>query len=312
MKNSQINQPLVSVIIPNYNHARYLDRRIQSVLNQTYRNIEVIILDDCSSDNSIEVIDKYRDDDRIAHVIINEKNSGNTFLQWDKGLHLAKGEIVWIAESDDYCELNMLEVLVNAFLSRKRNVLAYSTTWYVDDSGNKWEGSKEGRTQHFSGRNFLKKFFLLGNSVLNASCAVFSRECALSIDKKYQQYKGIGDYWFWLMIAEQGCVTIINRHLNYFRRHAGVVTDRCVSSGVSLFDERALVDYIINKYKVSKIRQTYVFQYHATCKRGLQFDTEEIHEKVVDIWEINKQYSSLDKFIFRVASYFRRHFLLYF
>jgi glycosyltransferase involved in cell wall biosynthesis len=55
-----MNNPLVSVIIPNYNHARFLDERIQSILNQTYQNFEVIILDDKSSDNSVEVINKYK------------------------------------------------------------------------------------------------------------------------------------------------------------------------------------------------------------------------------------------------------------
>lgn len=127
--------PLVSVIIPNYNHARFLDQRLQSVLNQTYRNIEVIILDDCSTDNSLEVIEKYRSDARIADVIVNEKNSGNTFLQWDKGIHLAQGELVWIAESDDYCELNMLEELVKAYYKKRGTVLAYSTSEYVGESG---------------------------------------------------------------------------------------------------------------------------------------------------------------------------------
>ena len=56
-----MESPLVSVIIPNYNHARFLDERIQSILNQTYQNFEVIILDDISSDNSVEFINQYKD-----------------------------------------------------------------------------------------------------------------------------------------------------------------------------------------------------------------------------------------------------------
>ena len=64
--------PLISVVVPNYNHARYLDQRLQSILNQTYRNIEVIILDDCSIDNSLEVISKYTYDSRIVSVIVRD------------------------------------------------------------------------------------------------------------------------------------------------------------------------------------------------------------------------------------------------
>ena len=109
-----MNNPLVSVIIPNYCHAQYLDQRIQSVLNQTYQNFEVIILDDCSPDDgaSKAVIEKYRDNTHVSQIVYNEVNTGSTFKQWEKGFLIAKGELIWIAESDDYCELNLLEELV--------------------------------------------------------------------------------------------------------------------------------------------------------------------------------------------------------
>ena len=90
----------VSVIIPNYCHARFLNQRIDSVLNQTYSDYEVIILDDCSTDNSREIIESYRNHPKISHIVYNEKNSGSTFIQWEKGFELARGEYIWIAESD--------------------------------------------------------------------------------------------------------------------------------------------------------------------------------------------------------------------
>ena len=71
----------VSVIIPNYRHARYLKERIDSVLEQTYRDFEVIILDDCSPDDSQEIIETYRSREKIAHIVYNEHNSGSTFVQ---------------------------------------------------------------------------------------------------------------------------------------------------------------------------------------------------------------------------------------
>ena len=91
------NQPLVSVIIPNYNHARFLDERIKSVLGQTYQNIEVIILDDCSTDNSREVIEKYRSNPKVTKIVYNEKNTGKPFQQWNKGMELAAGNIIWLS-----------------------------------------------------------------------------------------------------------------------------------------------------------------------------------------------------------------------
>ena len=109
------NHPLVSIIIPNYNHARFLDERMTSVLEQTYQHIEVIILDDCSTDNSREVIEKYRSNPKVSKIVFNDTNSGSPFKQWYKGFQLCKGEIVWIAESDDSCEPTFLESLVPCF-----------------------------------------------------------------------------------------------------------------------------------------------------------------------------------------------------
>lgn len=109
----------VSVIIPNYCHARFLNQRIDSVLNQTYSDYEVIILDDCSTDNSREIIESYRNHPKISHIVYNEKNSGSTFIQWEKGFELARGEYIWIAESDDvapiYLSRRMYECVLVLF-----------------------------------------------------------------------------------------------------------------------------------------------------------------------------------------------------
>lgn len=66
----------VSVIIPNYRHALYLKERIDSVLEQTYRDFEVIILDDCSPDDSREIIETYRTREKIAHIVYNDATAG--------------------------------------------------------------------------------------------------------------------------------------------------------------------------------------------------------------------------------------------
>ena len=100
---------LVSIIVPNYNHARYLKERLDSIYNQTYRHFEVILLDDCSTDGSVEVLKEYaRKYPENTRLVANEHNSGKVFHQWNKGLELARGEFVWIAESDDFAEPDFL------------------------------------------------------------------------------------------------------------------------------------------------------------------------------------------------------------
>ena len=93
---------LISVIIPNYNHARYLPQQIESVLNQTFQDIEVILMDDCSPDDSRSIIAAYAASDTRIRVVLNEHNSGSTFKQWNKSIAQARGTYVWLAESDDY------------------------------------------------------------------------------------------------------------------------------------------------------------------------------------------------------------------
>lgn len=87
----QEKKPLVSVIVPNYNHASYLKERLDSIYQQTYQNIEVILLDDFSSDNSVEILKQYaKKYPHKTRLVVNEQNSGRVFRQWNKGLALAK------------------------------------------------------------------------------------------------------------------------------------------------------------------------------------------------------------------------------
>jgi len=113
--------PLVSIVIPNYNHEKYLGKRIESVLNQTFQNFEVILLDDCSTDDSFSLLKELEDHPKVTHLIINEANSGSPFKQWSKGIALAKGQYVWIAESDDWAEKTFLEESVR-IISRDKKI----------------------------------------------------------------------------------------------------------------------------------------------------------------------------------------------
>src|SRR5690349_2386149 len=102
----------ISVIIPNFDHASFLKQRIESVLNQTFQDFEIIILDDCSTDNSREIIEQYRQHPKVSHIEYNKTNSGSTFIQWQKGLSIAVGEYMWIAESDDVSSPKFIEKMV--------------------------------------------------------------------------------------------------------------------------------------------------------------------------------------------------------
>ena len=127
--------PLVTVVVPNFNHALYLPKRIESVLNQSFANIELILLDDCSNDNSRAVMERYAEQDARISLLFNETNSGNTFRQWDKGLKMAKGKYIWIAESDDFAEYSFLSELVPLLEANDDIMLAYANSNVIDEYG---------------------------------------------------------------------------------------------------------------------------------------------------------------------------------
>ena len=294
------NNPLVSVIIPNYCHARYLDERIQSVLNQTYTNFEVIILDDCSPDEeaSREVIEKYRDNPHVSHIVYNEQNSGSTFKQWQKGFKLAKGELIWIAESDDYCELNLLEELVYAYSKQENTVLAYSTIVHVTDEGVSNGDYPKGVTKYMTGRKYIKKYLSVENLMRNASSGIFSKKAALSISDEYVTYKAAGDYLFWIKIAECGNVAVVNKRLSYFRRHEGVVTNRKEAEGISFAELLNIHEYLIRKNYSSWLSRMIAHIHYNIIAINTRFIDERTRQMVFSQWNFKNKLNLIERKIY--------------
>lgn len=239
--------PEISVLIPNYNHAAYLRERIDSVLNQTFQDFEVIILDDCSPDDSREVIETYRNHPKVSQIVINENNSGSTFKQWDRGINLAQGTYIWIAESDDWCEPNFLQTLYDGITSTPNGVLAYAQSYYVN---NKQEIIKVTKSKKLfevlDGKPFVENYMTNLNSVVNASMAIFKKSCYYNLSKDFTTYKYTGDWLFWIEIAKQGKVFISGKYLNFFRKHDKDVTGKAFISGVN-FTEAIKILNILKK-----------------------------------------------------------------
>lgn len=290
-----MDNPKVSVIIPNYNHARYLDQRIQSVLNQTYQDFEVIILDDCSTDNSLDVINKYKDNQHISQIIVNERNSGSTFKQWDKGIHLAKGELIWIAESDDYCELSLLEELVKSFQNRNGLVLSFCGLEYVDSTNQvigHYPFNMNGM-KYMPGKDFIRQYQVYGNHIRNASAVLFNRSVALSVNPLYKSFRAAGDFLFWCMMIENGEIAFVPNKLNYCRTDGLNVTNKSFKNGRS-FEE----DYRVHKYLCSKgylksiwLRLSVKNNYILWIKQN-DFEIEDKRNELLKLWDPIKFYRS--------------------
>ena len=223
--------PLVTIIVPNYNHEKYLKQRLESIFNQTYRNFEVILLDDCSNDASQKILREYADNPKVSHCIFNETNSGNTFIQWNNGIALAKGDYIWIAESDDFCELNFLEELTKPLIQDDKIVLAYCQSNRTDEFGvhtGDWLNHTDGLDNTFflknfilDGNVFIERFLIYRNVIPNASAVLFRKKSALNLGKLETDtfLKYCGDWLFYFKLIAKNKGAYISTTLKSYRDH---------------------------------------------------------------------------------------------
>ena len=281
------SNPLVSVIIPNYNHAKYLDERIQSVLNQTYQNFEVIILDDKSTDNSIEIINKYRDNPHVTQIVFNEENTGKPCLQWKKGFELAKGELIWIAESDDCCSLNFLEKMVNIHASNDV-VVAFCLSQQIDDEGRLMStinrGIKEGV---LDGLDFIDKYLGKTCVIVNASSAIIEKKCISEIPDDYLNLEAAADWLFWIEVCRQGSVSFLCEALNFFRFHGENTTKKQALTGKNYKADKKILDYLLAQHLItSRSYKESIRFFYNKISLG-EYESEQIRENLMNIYGFN-------------------------
>lgn len=218
--------PLVSVIVPNYNHEKYLPQRLASIASQTFKDFEIILLDDASTDNSLAVLSEFAEREPRAKLIPNEKNSGSTFKQWRKGFKEAKGKYIWIAESDDSAEPELLARLVDTLESDPDISLACCQLRMMDPQGNMggtpddWLGELDPLRWKSSyineGRDEIRCFLSKKNTILNASGVVFRKfdDVELLADESMRL---CADWLFWSRLLSRGKIAYHSEPLNHWR-----------------------------------------------------------------------------------------------
>ena len=244
--------PNVSVIVPNYNHAPYLKQRIESILNQTYQDFELILLDDCSKDGSRDIMESYRSNPHVSHVVFNEANSGSAFRQWDKGIALAQGRWIWVAESDDYAEPTFLERLMTEVSQVPDCVLAYAATWWVDQTGAKlWETPNSNNVNLYGGIDFIHQKLAVCNSIANVSECIFRRDkFRPSETYRYEHMRLCGDWFFYVLLAEQGSVVEVEEPLSYYRQHSSNISSEAETQGLTFLEGADILEYMTQQCRL--------------------------------------------------------------
>lgn len=294
--------PLVSVIVPNYNYARYLPQRIDCILRQSYENIELIILDDCSTDNSREIIEKYRLESKVKCILFNEENSGSTFKQWKKGFEQASGEYIWIAECDDYSDKSFLEKIVGRMQMDKEIKIGFSNSYWVTPEStfiNK-DYTIRAPMKVYNGKSFVKHHLLKENYIYNASMAVLRRDALEFVDPDFENYKSCGDKLFWASMASSGKVLFVCEPLNYFRIYAGKVTTRSIADGTLFREEHELFKKNIDKGYITWLNRWSIVHYFIKYIRNTEahFTTNAVCKECMGLWKDEADYRNKNLPIF--------------
>ncbi len=290
-----------SVIIPNYNHAAYLAERIDSVLSQTYPDFELIILDDCSTDNSRRIIESYKGHHKISQIIFNEKNSGSPFTQWKKGIEAAKNEWIWIAESDDFADPGFLEEAAKAIEEH-----ASIGLFYCD--GAIWENENRSALKKFSyqknqifktekwdhsyfqeGITELNECLKFDNTINNASGVVFKKDLLNKTGEQWEIFKYYGDWYFYLQLCKVADIYYCNRALNFYRVHSKSLLNASTSSLISRREYFMILQSLYHSAQVTNKRNLidhFCFHY---LNLGL------FSHSMTNSFQIIKTYFRLDK-----------------
>lgn len=127
-----IDTPLISVVMPNYNGSRFVAESIQSVLNQTYRNIELIIVDDCSTDNSPNIIEQIAHNDKRVYLIKQNENHGVSFVR-NLGIQKARGKYIALIDNDDTWETDKIARQLE--IAKDGVEVVYCSYDFIDENG---------------------------------------------------------------------------------------------------------------------------------------------------------------------------------
>lgn len=220
----------ITAIVPNYNHARFLKERLRSIVDQTYPHIKIIVLDDCSTDNSREVITRIAAEcPRPIELHFNKKNAGNVFAQWRKGVELADQDLIWLCESDDFCDPKFAASMVKHFQDMSVT-MAFGQIQFCNAQGVFVDGMDKIRqsaedldwssTVKRPAAEWFSKALGTRNVISNVGGCMFRRqELPLEVWEEAQTFRITGDWFLYSRIAGGGQIVYEPSSVAYFRQH---------------------------------------------------------------------------------------------
>lgn len=269
------NHPLITVIIPAYNHQRFIGAAVDSVLQQTVSDLELIVIDDGSTDNTGDIVRGYCDP-RLTYLHQENKDAYNTI---NRGLSLAKGKYIAILNSDDVYTLNRFERLLKECEERKAECI-FSDVTPISDVGVEYTDPQFGwnvwhlrnRTWYYTCRDIYAAF-LKGNFMVTTSNLFMTAQAMRTVGNFCSlRYLHDYDYIFRLMLAFPDGVQYLDQEkLLYYRIHSGNTLGEAAITG------RVQDQELITKYMAAKTPGAYGKYILAGAERLIELGNE-LHE----------------------------------
>jgi glycosyltransferase involved in cell wall biosynthesis len=224
-------KPLVSIVFTSFNHKEYLKQALDSLINQTYSNLEIIIVDDCSTDGSQEILFKYEHLRNIS-LKLQTVNSGSYVNASNFGASFAKGEYILFAQCDDFAEHNQIEIMVEKFNKNNTVGVVFSKSNLVDKNGIVYTNDFIGRERSFKkaikNSNIIRgtemrEFLSFSCVIPNLSAALIKHDLFKKINGLSNKYLVVADWAFWLDLTQETDFYYVEDPLNYFRQHATTI-----------------------------------------------------------------------------------------
>ena len=266
---------LVSVIVASYNHAEFLEQRLDSLINQTYQDIEILVIDDCSTDNSVEILRRYESHPKVR-LIVRGQNGGWVTVS-NQGVEMSAGEFIIFANCDDACELQMVERLVAAMRAHSTAGISFCRSLMIDENSSVVGDDFLGREKSFRVKCYIDALitrkemsrFLLHSCVIpNLSAALFRKEYLISVGGLTSDYRVCSDWDLFFRMATRCDVAYIATPLNKFRQHE--TTIRSSTKGRIIYEE--IIRLLLGQIKVldltlmerikSRARVMYIWAFH--------------------------------------------------
>lgn len=308
----------VTAVVPNYNYANYLLERIDSILFQTYPVSELIILDDCSTDNSVEVIEKkikeIKDEnpDLKVQFLPSKTNGGNVFKSWARCFEVSHEDYLWICEADDSASPKFLENVMKAF-DNDKVVLSYSESLTIDENNvllmpnlREWidiyDTGKWNESYLASGEEELKTTLCINNTIANVSSVVFRKQKNIDYQKYLkgaEEFKLAGDWYFYSKVLENGNIAYCHKSLNYHRMHQKSVT-LTTKDDQHYLEICRIQDMIMQGRKISKEVKKLVYDRRENVRRRFSLGHEELRLLNVSLESLMKSHKVNDEVLLSI------------